>query len=338
MCGAPLYLGNDSVANINSRPADTDNVVIVVTDVGVITLGSISANPGDVIIWDVLGAVWIRIKVGVGGFVPDGTILVAAPSSFTPISPLTVADHVKTYTFDGTSNSPTGVDDADGTARVDAAELSPTENYGYVKDGVAPSGEWINVFTGVAGVATVTAGDGLSNSGTATNPILDINPGSGMEINTDTIAVLPSTAGGNVNPVDISAGTGWDASAANSASVQADGSGNLEAIAPNALDFGKTGIAATALGDQAGGAVIGTPAGTAASSPYFHVKVNGKPETVGDGVKTDFFYFSADGGTTAKALSAIAAGDLLYLGSGHSYDIDTNDCLDYCYLSFDGSN
>lgn len=40
--------------------------------------------------------------------------------------------------------------------------------------------------------------------------------------------------------------------------------------------------------------------------------VNGIEETIGDGVKTKSAYFSVDGGTTARAISAIVSGDTLF--------------------------
>jgi len=40
--------------------------------------------------------------------------------------------------------------------------------------------------------------------------------------------------------------------------------------------------------------------------------VNGIEETSGDGVKTKSAYFSVDGGTTARAISAIVSGDTLF--------------------------
>jgi hypothetical protein len=73
-------------------------------------------------------------------------------------------------------------------------------------------------------------------------------------------------------------------------------------------------------------AIANTPAG------YVQVFVNGVKVSLGDGVKTKDCYFSADGGTTAKAISAIVINDLLYWnGSVTGYQLDTSDSIDFDY-------
>ncbi len=52
-----------------------------------------------------------------------------------------------------------------------------------------------------------------------------------------------------------------------------------------------------------------TPTG---SSPYVGVSVNGVGYSVGDGTKTEYAYFSNDGGTTARLFGAIVSGDELF--------------------------
>lgn len=62
------------------------------------------------------------------------------------------------------------------------------------------------------------------------------------------------------------------------------------------------------------------------------VSVNGIREAVGDGVKTEATYFSSNGGSTAKSLIDIVAGDILYWnGSVAGYELDTDDLIDYDY-------
>jgi hypothetical protein len=91
-------------------------------------------------------------------------------------------------------------------------------------------------------------------------------------------------------------------------------------------------LAATAGGtltqqeDQATLAVstnYGTTGITLAATPKNkpQVYVNGIRYTVGSGVRTEFFYFSADGGTTARSTAAMVAGDTLYCGSGRLFDL-----------------
>jgi len=60
-------------------------------------------------------------------------------------------------------------------------------------------------------------------------------------------------------------------------------------------------------------AVATTVATSSAAGGYVGVDVNGVAYSVGDGTKVGVScYFSADGGTTALAMKAIIAGDLLY--------------------------
>jgi hypothetical protein len=59
--------------------------------------------------------------------------------------------------------------------------------------------------------------------------------------------------------------------------------------------------------------------------------VNGVLYPVGDGVKTLAFYYSADGGSTAKSIANIAAGDSLYTGSGLLFNLDAADTLSMYY-------
>jgi hypothetical protein len=73
-------------------------------------------------------------------------------------------------------------------------------------------------------------------------------------------------------------------------------------------------------------------AATPASDGYVRVSVNGLGAALGDGVKTKDCYFSADGGTTARAIAAIASGDLLYwVGSVAGYELDATDRIDFEY-------
>jgi phage-related tail fiber protein len=75
-------------------------------------------------------------------------------------------------------------------------------------------------------------------------------------------------------------------------------------------------------------ALVSTPA----NGSYIIVSINGKTETLGDGVRTRDCYFSGDGGVTAKAISAIVAGDLLYwVGSVAGYQLDATDIVEFNY-------
>lgn len=72
-----------------------------------------------------------------------------------------------------------------------------------------------------------------------------------------------------------------------------------------------------------------TPAGGAAD-----VVINGTFRKVSYGAKTGEVYWSGDGGTTARALGAVVAGDIPYLmGSILGWQLDTNDSVSYKYNS-----
>lgn len=61
-------------------------------------------------------------------------------------------------------------------------------------------------------------------------------------------------------------------------------------------------------------AVAFTPASSSANGGYVAAALNGVLMRVGDGTKVGVeCYFSGDGGTTARAMKSIIAGDLLYL-------------------------
>lgn len=71
---------------------------------------------------------------------------------------------------------------------------------------------------------------------------------------------------------------------------------------------------------------------TPGNDGFIEVLVNGLKETLGDGVKTKSCYFSADAGVTARAISAIVAGDKLYwVGSVAGYELATTDKIDFDY-------
>jgi hypothetical protein len=71
---------------------------------------------------------------------------------------------------------------------------------------------------------------------------------------------------------------------------------------------------------------------TPSNDAYVRVLVNGIGVTLGDGVRTKDCYFSSDGGTTAKTIANIAAGDTLYwVQSVAGYNLAATDVLDFDY-------
>jgi hypothetical protein len=74
--------------------------------------------------------------------------------------------------------------------------------------------------------------------------------------------------------------------------------------------------------------ITSTPAG----GSYVRVAVNGLHQNLGDAVKTTDCYFSADTGTTARAISAIVATDVLYWnGSIAGFQLAATDKIDFDY-------
>jgi len=75
-------------------------------------------------------------------------------------------------------------------------------------------------------------------------------------------------------------------------------------------------------------------ASTPSNNSYVEVEINGVNVLLGNGAKTNCdAYFSADTGTTAKALNALASGDKLYwVGSYAGYQLATTDIVDFFYV------
>ncbi len=75
-------------------------------------------------------------------------------------------------------------------------------------------------------------------------------------------------------------------------------------------------------------------AATPVRDSYVQVFVNGVKESLGSGVKTKSCYFSGDGGTTARTIAAITAGDKLYwVGSVAGYQLAVTDKIDLDYVA-----
>jgi hypothetical protein len=65
------------------------------------------------------------------------------------------------------------------------------------------------------------------------------------------------------------------------------------------------------------------------------VTVNSIEIIVGNGVKTNWCYFSGDGGTTAKTYANITQGDSLYwCGDVAPYQLETNDTITFIYMTY----
>lgn len=93
-------------------------------------------------------------------------------------------------------------------------------------------------------------------------------------------------------------------------------------------DLNQSPLVTSADGDSTGITITYTPF---SDSPV-SVEANGIEANVGDGAKDEACYFSVDGGTTARAISDIEAGDTLYWnGSIAGYELETDDDIDISY-------
>ena len=111
--------------------------------------------------------------------------------------------------------------------------------------------------------------------------------------------------------------------------VKDGGDAPITATGVNAkADLNQSPLVTSADGDSTGITITYTPF---SNSPV-SVEVNGIEANVGDGAKDEACYFSVDGGTTARAISDIEAGDTLYWnGSIAGYELETDDDIDISY-------
>jgi hypothetical protein len=111
--------------------------------------------------------------------------------------------------------------------------------------------------------------------------------------------------------------------------VEAGGGGTGSGGAPSPDDKDQIPLA-TGPGDgySTGLALTNDPFGQS----YVSVFINGLMTTVGNGSKALNCYFSADGGTTAKPIASLTAGDELYWnGATAGFDLDASDRVDFDY-------
>jgi len=105
---------------------------------------------------------------------------------------------------------------------------------------------------------------------------------------------------------------------------------SLQLAVQTADDKNLTPSVTTGTGADTGIDISNTPA----NNGYVKVEVNGVGYWVADGdterTAADF-YFSNDGGSTAKAISAIVSNDSLYWNNNSSFDLDGDDRVDLFY-------
>jgi hypothetical protein len=174
-----------------------------------------------------------------------------------------------------------------------------------------------------------------------------------------------STTGGNTQPVSVAAnGVGLDVSAIAGTGLEADGSANLRlatqgnGIAGGAGSTLSVANDGTSIAVGAGGVKAAVPCksnqdmtasvtssdGDAATATavakdnhgggQIFLSVNGVLEQVGDGVKTKAAYISGDGGTNARAFTAVVATDTIrWNGTIAGYELAATDRLSLVYMN-----
>ena len=345
------YLGNRTIIEIEAL-TPVKGQAVVATFAGTPTTGggSDALVVGDIAEFD--GTNWKKIVAANGSnFVPVGTRAIIAAVGVTLELPLTdVTDNTKVAVWDGTSNTPSAkLTKLDGEAILINAEGGVNENKGYVYD-TLPTATWVE-FTGLG---LVDAGAGLAKTGNT----LDIGETAtgAIQVNADSIEVLTDDvtieddagagpaklrvkdAGIDENKLNASvAGNGIAGGAGSALSVQADGdtitvgAGGVKGTKATTADKAANPSAPTAGNDVDSTITI---AATPVGDRYIQVFVNGLKVEVGDALKTKDCFFSVTASTpfTARALSAIVAGDkLIWNGVVAGYDLETDDAIDLDY-------
>lgn len=101
-----------------------------------------------------------------------------------------------------------------------------------------------------------------------------------------------------------------------------------QASSPTVADKDLTPSATVGDGQNTGITITNKPVG----GSYVRPEINGGGYSIGDGVKTKVFYFSNDAGVTARAFSAIVAGDALFFnGLVAGFDLASSDRLNLYY-------
>lgn len=204
-------------------------------------------------------------------------------------------------------------------------------------------------FTQFTALGQVTAGAGLTKSGAT----LDVGAGNGIQVNADSVEVLYGAVGviTTVNGGDAaSAGAANTAArsdhehAVATAAAVAVGTANSEGASTSlaradhvhdapAPSSGNKNLTASVTASDNDQATATTVAATPALDGHVAVLVNGVSAHVGDGTKASVdCYFSGDAGVTARAISAIAAGDTLHWnGSVAGFQLAATDKIDFAY-------
>lgn len=217
------------------------------------------------------------------------------------------------------------------------------------------------VLVDITGTGALTGGDGIDISGSDVISV-DLSAISGLRFTTGTLEVeVDVTTGGNIAPVNLTSdGVGLDVDLIDGVGIEADGSAQLQISAQgdglsggggttiavqadgDTISVGASGVKSVTQNTDDKDVAIATPTSgdesdtgvdltsTPVGARYIQVFVNGLKVSLGDGVKTKDSYFSVDGGTNARALSAIVAtDDFIWNGVIAGYELDTADVVDF---------
>lgn len=197
------------------------------------------------------------------------------------------------------------------------------------------------VFTQIGAAAELTGGNGISIDGSGNVAVNLDGTAPGLTFLSGKLAVLGGTgvevAAGGLRLAVSGAGDGLEGGGGVGYSVKAEndsvavGASGVKAAVPVTGNKSQNPTGATSGDGSTTGVTI---AATPAADSYVRVLVNGIGASLGDGIKTKECYFSADGGTTARAISAIQAGDTLFWnGTVAGYELATTDEVDFDYCT-----
>jgi hypothetical protein len=240
--------------------------------------------------------------------------------------------------LNGGSGSALSVDAGDGlqigggvggatALNIDVSDFAGTnlEDDGSENLRIAASAAGDGLDGGGASALSVDAGDGLQiggGIGGATAVNIDVSDFAGTGLEDD--------GSENLRIAAAAAGDGLTGGAGSALAVDPDGdsisvsASGVKAAVPAPDNKEETPVATSAIADQATGLTI---AATPAGDGYVHVILNGVVYRVGDGVKTGDFYYTNDSGVTARAISAIASGDELFVGSDLGFAVESTDVV-----------
>ena len=205
---------------------------------------------------------------------------------------------------------------------VDDSTVEISNDILQVKDLGITSAKLANASITTAKVSTTVAGNGIAGgNGVALSVDLNQLSAEVLDASTDSIAFIDATDNSTKKEsvVDFAA-------ALAGAGLSGGASGQLTAARLSTNDQFETATATSSDGDTAGVTIAAAPEG------MVQVFVNGILQELGQGLKTKDCFFSSDGGTTPRAISAIAAGDTLYWnGSIAGYQLEATDKISMVY-------